>query len=113
MDARLDKFGALVSQSKVAVAILSTPALGRFELADLESLSTERMAHLGMELVGVIGMIPDRDSVVGLTPRVALAVELDDATIAMLTERFVRLMQKAVAHIERVYLPTIRTMEAN
>jgi hypothetical protein len=112
MDAQLDKFGALVSQSKVSVAILGTPALDSFELVDLEAISIERLAVLGMELVGIIGMVPDRDSVVRLTPRVALAVELDAATEAMLTERFVRLMQKAITLIETDYLPKLR-MEAN
>lgn len=112
MDARLDKFGTLVSQSKVAVAILSTAVLDRFELVDLEAISTERLALLGMELVGVIGMVPDRDSAVGLTPRVALAVELDVATRAMLTERFTRLMERAITRVQTDYLPKIR-MEGN
>ena len=112
---RLDKFGTLVSQSKVAVAILGTPALDRFELMDLESVSPERLALLGMDLVGVIGIIPDRGSILGITPRVALAVPLDDATVAMLTERFLQLMQRTIAHVEREfqYLPKIRTMEEN
>ena len=112
MDARLDKFGTLVSQSKVSVAILGTPALDRFELVDLESVSTERLALLGMELVGIIGMVPDKDSAAGLKPRFAFAVALDSATVAMLTERFTRLMQRAIALIETDYLPKIR-MEGN
>ena len=53
-----DKFRQLVSQSEVAVAILGTSALDRFELVDLESVSTERLALLGLELVGIIGMVP-------------------------------------------------------
>jgi len=108
----MDKLQQVVSQSRVAVAILSTPALDRFELVDLEAISPERLALLGLELVGCIGMVPDKDSVVGLTPRVALAVELDDATIAILTERFVRLMQRAIARVQTDYLPKLRT-EAN
>jgi hypothetical protein len=112
MDARLDKFGTLVSQSKVAIAILGTPALDRFELAELESISTDRLALLGLELVAILGLIPDKASPTGFTPRVVLAVELDTATEAVLTDRLARLMQRFIARIQKAYLPTLR-MEAN
>jgi hypothetical protein len=95
MDAPLAKFETLVSQSQVIVAILGEPALDSFELIHLEPVTMAKVEEVSRRenFVGLCGFA-------GFKPRLALAVELDDAALKTLSAAFTQLVSAAMDRLD-------------
>jgi hypothetical protein len=88
-------FQQLVSECQTVLAILGHPSHGNSELR-LVSKDTLAAIARRKDFVGLIG-------VAGMTPRTALAVELNDRDIAVLMKQFTRLMEAAITVVEEQY----------
>jgi hypothetical protein len=87
-----DKFHHLVSECSIVFAFLGNPKQGPLELAHVTAKTAKEF--IGREdFIGLIGLS-------GLKARVALAVELDDATISALSQSFLALVEAAITRIE-------------
>lgn len=90
----MHEFQQIVLQSEVALAIFRNPVADSFALCDL-SVSIAPIADLVTreDFVGVIGLV-------GLTPRVAFAVELSDREYKSILHTFLDLMERAFVRVE-------------
>jgi hypothetical protein len=82
-----DKFLQLASECQAVIVITGDPAQGRFELANATEPVTELVRR--ENFVGLFGMA-------GITPKIALAVELDEAAIGALDHVLAGLLETAI-----------------
>lgn len=90
-----DDMQQLVSECHTVLAILGHPAHGNSEMR-LGSKDTLAAIARRKDFVGLIGLA-------GMVPRTALAVELDERDIAVLTKQFTQLMEAAITFVEEQY----------
>jgi hypothetical protein len=87
-----NKFTQLVSECQTVLAILGHPAHGNFELLPVSKDTVEAISSR-KNFVGLIGLS-------GVTPRTALAVELDDRALSTLSKQFLGHIEAAIARVE-------------
>jgi hypothetical protein len=106
MDVQLDKFEQLAWDAELAVAIFRNRETSDFELIDLAPLSNPHNLHArGMVFIGVVAIL-------NCVPRVALDTPLDDATLAVLSQAFVRHIEvRANAELETQCLGRLFALE--
>lgn len=94
-----DKFLRLVSDCQVVVSVFGNPTLRRFrfEPVDVASLSLEGLDDIvnRQDFVGLIGLAEM------LTPRVEIAVELDEKAVSTLSKQFSELMESTISLVEK------------
>jgi hypothetical protein len=98
------KFQQLASDSQVLIVVTGDAARGRFELKLLTGSLEDAVKRV--DFIGLIG-------VAGITPRLALAVELDEDATRTLSQVCIRLMGSAMDRVEYWISNDFKTPPAN
>jgi hypothetical protein len=85
----MTKFEELVSKAQYALCVVGNPQLSEYELLDFPLPDEAELIERGMVFVGILALVE-------WTPRSAIAIPLDDATIARLSDAFVVRFRAAI-----------------
>ena len=88
----MTKFKTLLSQSQFAFWIRGGSTLDSFELCDLAPEDLDATTSRA-DFVGVVGFS-------GFVPRVALAQEIDDASVRAISHVLVAIVEQAILRVE-------------
>lgn len=90
----MDKFEQLMRSAQYALVLLANEVTGDWELIEPQTIPTDAArtySERGLSFGGVLAWVDGN-------PRAALAVELDDAAIACITQESARRFARMVTH---------------
>jgi hypothetical protein len=97
MSSSLNKFELIASRASFACCLFANTATSEFELRQLDAEMSEtnapELAARNMAFAGIVGIVD------GL-PRVAFAIELDEAISAAMVRAFIKRMEFAISWVE-------------